>query len=446
VGALVEVFQVSLSELDPDQLRGRIDTPHEGSESASYALDVQGWAAGSRVPAVGVEFGQGGGNPWPHGGTRPWQVPLDVSRGDSGSAHPDTPTAEIRGFHTSLNTLRLPPQFELSVSVVLEDETRVDFATIRGRRATIQSSFEPRVQPIILTTLGRTGTTMLTTMLGAHPGILVYRPFLYEPAVAGYWLHAFRALSDPASYVRQIIPPLPRQEEWWLGTEPAARHRNIEDPEIETWIGVNGVQALAAFCQSRIESLYDHVADHLGRQSPSYFAEKYEPGWVSSFVGELYPRGREVFVVRDFRDVICSILAFNAKRGFQSFGRQRVETDAQFIDWMARPVSRLLEAWERRADRAHLLRYEDLVNRPSETLGSLLRYLDLDESEATIQPMLDSLSESASEIDEHRTSVDAKASIGRWQQDLTSDLQQTCEAAFGPALAAFGYELGSLVR
>ena len=36
---------------------------------------------------------------------------------------------------------------------------------------------------------------------------------------------------------------------------------------------------------------------------------------------QLYPRAREIFLVRDPRDTLASMLAFNARRGFVDFGR-----------------------------------------------------------------------------------------------------------------------------
>jgi hypothetical protein len=444
MSALIEVLEVALADLDPEQLRGAIDSPQSGAKRDRYALDVQGWAVGGRAAAAAIEFGQGGGKPWPNGGIPPWRVPLDIGRPDIASSDPEEGT-DVRGFHSALNMLRLEREFELSVDVVLEDETRVRLADIRGRRSRLHSGFEPRIQPISLTTLGRTGTTMLTKMLGTHPEILTYRAFQYEPAAAGYWLHVLRSLAEPASYIPQVAPPLARNEGWWLAPEPPTRYRGIDDPGVENWIGAAGVEAAAAFCQSRIEALYEELARHLGRGRPAYFAEKHGPGWVSTFLPELYPRAREIFVVRDFRDIVCSILAFNAKRGRQLFGRQHVETDAEFIDWMGQHASRLVDAWERRGSRGYLLRYEDLVLRPSETLEGVLEYLALDSSEATIETMLESVSGGDPDMDWHRTSKNAQESVGRWQRELDPGLQQACELAFGAALETFGYELESPV-
>ena len=52
---------------------------------------------------------------------------------------------------------------------------------------------------------------------------------------------------------------------------------------------------------------------------------------VKDKLAELYPDSREVFLVRDFRDMVSSILAFNAKRGARGFGRAAAETDAGYV-------------------------------------------------------------------------------------------------------------------
>jgi hypothetical protein len=44
------------------------------------------------------------------------------------------------------------------------------------------------------------------------------------------------------------------------------------------------------------------------------------------------------------------------------------------------------------------------------------------------------------ELRDHSTSDGARASIGRWREDLDPELARAAEVALGPALAAFGYE------
>jgi hypothetical protein len=93
----------------------------------------------------------------------------------------------------------------------------------------------------------------------------------------------------------------------------------------------------------------------------------------------------------------------------------------------------------RRAERAHLVRYEDLVSDPPETVRAVLAYLEIDSSPGVVEAVTRALTETTPGMEAHRTTPDAQASVGRWQRELTPELQRLCETAFGPALEAFGY-------
>jgi hypothetical protein len=430
-GPLVEIADVSASELDPEQLlEAGIEAPSSSSESATYGFELRGWAVGRRVPVSSVEL--------VHPGVRRRRVSLELRRADLAVAHPGLGWAESSGFEAQINALRLPTDFRVSVDAVLADGDRATIGTICGTRSPLRSGFESQLDPLVVTTLGRTGTTLLMQLLHAHPAIVVYRPFEHEPRAMGYWLDLLTALADPESYKRQLVPPIERKEGWWLGADSPLVGKEIPDAEIERWVGVGAVEATAEFCQRQIEAVYQRIASMSG-SDPAYFAEKYGPGWLPPFAWELYPAAREVIVVRDFRDVLCSILAFNSKRGFDSFGRQRAETDQQFVTFFGERVDDLLEAWRRRRGNAHLLRYEDLVLHPAETLDRLLAYLGLERGEKTITSMLGTLAQTSPRMEMHRTTPEAEASIGRWRRDLDPDLQRASEETFRPALEEFGY-------
>ena len=78
---------------------------------------------------------------------------------------------------------------------------------------------------------------------------------------------------------------------------------------------------------------------------------------------------REVVLVRDPRDVLTSILATIRKRGVQP----PPEDPLRWIDadFTARIVG-VLESWRRRRDSSLLVRYEDLMMAPRETLAAML--------------------------------------------------------------------------
>jgi Sulfotransferase family len=434
VDGLVDVLEVSPSESGTELLAGsRVDAPTVGGEAsggANYALDLRGWVVGRDSPAVAVEL--------LHDRACLWRVPLHERPDIAANAGLNAPA--LCGFYATVNTLRLGREFTIAIEAVLDDESRVEFATIRGRRRPLRPRFEPRLAPLMVTTLGRTGSTILVRLLEAHPEVVAYPPFEDEPKVASYWIEVLLALSEPASYRRQLTPGRDLNSTWWLGTQMPMPRARWPRP-LHDWIGATAVETLAGFCQERIEALYQQIASQYGVGEPRYFAEKY---WATStipgFMWELYDDPREVFVVRDFRDMACSMKAFDEKRGFRAFGRQRVSDDEHhIIDQLAPRVSSLHREWQRRAERAHVVRYEDLVEAPAETVRAMLAYLEIDSTDATVETVTLAMAETTPGMEAHRTTQDARASVGRWRQELGPDLQRLCETAFGPALEEFGY-------
>ena len=91
-----------------------------------------------------------------------------------------------------------------------------------------------------------------------------------------------------------------------------------------------------------------------------------------------------------------------------------------------------------------LLRYEDLMLRPQETLGELFEHIGLAADGDTVSQVLERARARAPERQAgHRTTADENASIGRWRNDLPEALQAACAEAFAGPLAAFGYETGT---
>jgi hypothetical protein len=279
---------------------------------------------------------------------------------------------------------------------------------------------------------------LLQRLLDAHPEILVLRPHRYEQRVAGYWVEVLLALTDPSSYMRQLAPAGSLdQPHWWLGDEGPTANLRLGEP-LHRWLGSDAVVALAELCRTRIDALYREAAAEEGGR-PRYFAEKHTLR-SAALTAELYPEAREVFLVRDFRDMVASIFAFNRKRGVRGFGEGAASGEVDYVDRLAGWASALVRSFERRSAGAHLVRYEDLVLEPEETLRALLSYLGVDTQDEMIAGMRESLAAEMPELAEHGTAVDPATSVGRWRSDLDDDLKRACERSFGDALAAFGYE------
>lgn len=434
----VEIFEIARSEppgadtADIDSFFLELPVP---GVAAEHAVEVQGWVLGRTEPVSAIEL--------VHDDGVLWRAPVFIQRPDVAAAHPHAPAAVSSGFYIPISTLNFPQRFEFAVCAVLAGGARAELATVRGRRAPLRSSFEPRLQPIMITTTGRTGSTALVQLLAAHPRVVAYRPFNYEPRVATYWTDLLRALSEPASAGRQLETSGNLNDRWWwIGNFPRTPTLKVEDG-VQGWIARERLESLTSFCQSSIEAVYERVAAANGRESPLYFAEKFLPTVTPSLMWELYPDAREIVLVRDFRDMVSSIFAFDADKPFRGFDHVDGETDEEYVLRIGRKwTRRILESWTARKDRSHLVRYEDLVLEPADTLEALLDYLRLEGGGGAREQMLEAFPTTPPEpyAQAHRTAPSVRSSIGRWRTDLPLPLKSACELAFGPALEAFGYE------
>lgn len=432
---LVTIESVYHHPLDYQAMWGaHIDQPKPGTTRDAYSLSIRGWVLSRGPKAVAVEY--------LHAGDIQGRVPVCHDRADLVEAFPDAKESLKSGFHASFSTMKLPPDADIFVQAVLADETRVPIAVVTIKRQPVAVSYASKLQPLLISTLGRTGSTWVVRVLGEHPQMVAYRPFQCETRISGYWLGILRTIAEPCSYYQALNGEL-YDDTWWLGTKRSTQvPEELLDQDITRWFARDTVQKMAAFAMERMDSFYTEVAQMQGKAGAAFFVEKCWPeAYVPQVLSELYPGGKEIILVRDFRDMACSIFSFNKKRGIVSFGRQNAESDTQFIRQLRDSAVRTLEHWRARGKAAHLLRYEDLILRPEATLREVLGYLALDADEETVRSTLKRAHALDSSLQtEHQTSKDPAASIGRWRNDLDDALKVACNEAFGDVLEQFGYE------
>jgi len=277
-------------------------------------------------------------------------------------------------------------------------------------------------------------------LLSRHPELVLDERYPYEARPQRYWTHWFGVMAEPAN-LRESSPQTGfHSQQWLVGANPFFTARLAkDDPELAQQLAGEHVTALAGFAHHASETYYLSCMARFGRPNARFSVEKHIPGLISSLLWELYPGAKEIFLVRDPRDMLASMLAFNEKRGKTDFGRQRVETDAEFVRQLASGISNLTENWRARREQAQLVRYEDLLTRPEDVLRETFDYAGIDASADTVQRVLRQASEPDSNLAFHMTSRDQSASIGRWERDLPADIQALCSEEFGPALVEFGY-------
>jgi hypothetical protein len=408
-----------------------VDSPEPGESASGHELTFRGWGIGLGQPVDAVEIVLQGEI---IGFARLVEERLDVLE-----EHPQA-SSPVVGWATKVSLVGLPSSFELFVRAVFADGFRQRLATIRGERRRLLQKTGPGLQPLIVSTYGRTGSTWLMRLLDQHPATLAYRPFEYEPRAISYWAEILRTLTEPASYLQPLATNL-SSEHWWIGGTSVPMDLPQPDPAVETELARLGPEAIAKLCRERIASFYEAVASSQNKPEPRYFAEKVAPNpAIWRLTNELFPATQEVILVRDFRDMACSILAYNEKTKVTSFGRERVETDLEFLGELRATAENLLSLYRRRGDAAFLLRYEDLIIQPHETLFELFDFLGVSSSAETIESVLERASKETSAMAGHRTSRDPRQSVGRWQRDLDAELQRECIDVLDEVLVEFGYE------
>lgn len=434
--AAVKILGLSTApETPPEEIvHYWFDEPRAGSERDTFVIHFGGWVIGRHSKVVALEI-------W-FGDQMIRRGPVDRPREDAAAANPDAVYTENCGFQMLMGVLGLPREVELAVRFVFEDGSKVQLATVRLLHEPVGTALESTLQPIIVSCLGRTGSTLLMKMLASHPEIVVLRRYPYESSAAKYWTHVLRVLSQPANRMQSTHPDTFSDNIWAVGSHPFYDEGVAATPALNEWVGGTYVKELAAFCQRSIDEWYARIGQSQSQEGAVYFAEKHMwPGYIPMLMRELYPKAKELFLVRDFRDMVRSILAFDAKRGYQGFRREGGKTDEAYIrEDLGREVRDFCESWRSRAASSHLVRYEDLTMKPAETLAGILDYLELPSTAATIEGVLARAAEDEPEAGAHRTSASLDQSIGRWREEGGDSIGALCEEVFAEALELFGYE------
>jgi len=282
--------------------------------------------------------------------------------------------------------------------------------------------------PILLTSTGRTGTTLLMSEFARHPDIVVGDHFPYEIKQIAYHAAAFRALAADADRERSTTPEtmLAPEMSGIIGSNPynSAGFFGLGGPgDLLRGFYQNTVPSgFAALFRGFILEFYGTLASAQGKQSAPFFCEKGDIDDAAVQGARLFfDQVKDIVIVRDPRDLLCSAIAF-----------WKLRPDAAMA-MLATTIPRLARIARNAKSDTTVIRYEDLVREPVATRRVLSDFLNLDllsRCDAGIGSIPDS----------HRTSRDPAASVGRWRNDLLPEQIAACEVTFGPYMREFGYE------
>ena len=172
----------------------------------------------------------------------------------------------------------------------------------------------------------------------------------------------------------------------------------------------------------------------------------------ADLVMPLFPRSRMIFLVRDGRDVLDSMIDANRPGGWTSrrqWGRAGFETEEErlaFVRENARNWTARMNACTRAYDEHEpslrkRVRYEDLLAETPAGLGELERWLGLPSGPKRMETIA---AQHAFEATPERGRGPGKlrrsATPGAWREGLTPEEQDVANEIMGDTLAELGYE------
>lgn len=410
--SVVEISEIDLLGLKAEQIQGcQLDLPKKGDRLNTYSIQILGWVIAKKSRAVAVEIVSSG---------RVIQkVPVELPRPGVSKRFPKLPDAKNSGFAATVGLLGLPLGGELTLQGVLEDGTSIALGRIKFKRQQpLRGSNSPKLKPLAISSVGPSGAEKLWQMLGGHPSLVAMGEYAGDRSPSQYWLQLLPGLSPPDNFQKSLIKTV------------AAGQKRGERSQLSDWWQGTYAEELADFCLESIDGFYSKAKPK--KSEINYFVEKYDasrPEFLN-LLSELYPEGKEIILVRDFRDAVYSMLPFSGRK-CGGFDPKRFKSYQHFVyEFCQDSVGGLLERWQERKPHAYLVKYEDLTLSGEETLRGILDYLGVDSSRKTVAKML-------KKADSHKSKPEPP--VGDWQYEMPASLQVLCSEICSEALQEFGY-------
>jgi hypothetical protein len=226
--------------------------------------------------------------------------------------------------HICINRLILPCDGQIAV-IVLDDsgiEHHLGLITFAGNETDdARSKISTGLRPILITSLGRSGSTVLANSLGLHPEVaqIGYYPFEYR--FFSYCLQATYVLTSPANHDFSMGgDAFESREHFKIGFNPF-NHRGydrlIGDDRLRNFYENEFAQDTARFFISSAQKAILLAASK--KPNAKAFVEKMAGNHLANLAESLCSEVNEIVLVRDFWSMTRSMISFDAKRGTNSF-------------------------------------------------------------------------------------------------------------------------------
>lgn len=265
-------------------------------------------------------------------------------------------------------------------------------------------AYESDARPIIIGGCARSGTTLVRVILDSHRNICC-------GPESGLF---FREKAEISRLVNKF--DLPRQQVLRVACESGSRAEFI-DRFFDLYARVSGKQRWAEKSPRNVQ--------------------------VLDYVFRSFPRARFIHVIRDGRDVACSLRTFPRHEVVEG-ELVPLETRNPLEPGIERWVSDITAALPYRTDHRYLeIRYEDVVADTRKTMQKVLEFVGEPWDEGVLRHSeFDTASRDVTRFPQNpeATRPVTDESIGRWRQDFTPEEQERFKELAGDLLTKLGYE------
>lgn len=279
---------------------------------------------------------------------------------------------------------------------------------------------------LLITSVGRSGSTALYESLLGFDGIVGRKYFPYES-------HYIQKL---AQIVELNIRYIGRRGEIpWdsINSSFALMQLSQDDDYLEDDLSELMIRSILGGFYRALNEYSRALLKIESNASALYICEKSTIGFPAIFLSVLMPRFREIILVRDIRDVMISYLEYAKINSTSSFARYSTLVD----------VSKDVEAYYRELTlRAQwpfrlVVRYEDLIFNRQHVMSSIIDFLAINNSVQMVGK------ESTGGVAAGHVSSpggNIKNTIGRWKREYIDEMREAYNPDLQKMNIFFGYE------
>ncbi len=317
-------------------------------------------------------------------------------------------------IHLCINRLILRQEGNISVLVADEHGVRHHLGTIEFYENTFDTNEKPTIElgarPILISSLGRSGSTVLANSIGLHPEVCLIGRYPFEYRFFSYCLHATYILTSPANHDFSMGPDaIEKVNVFNTGFNPfnfRGFDRLLDNDDLRNFYETEFTRDTAAHFMQQAKTAIEKVIST--KKNATAFIEKAVGTNLSNLAENIYPNMKEIVLLRGFWDMALSMIAFDAKRGTKSFYSENPD------DWLiARAYQHCNLTIRSRMKGKIPVVYEDLIGNPELCLTELARKLDLSQDPESITSMLEPFRGSAY-LEKHKTDKNKKQEIRKW--------------------------------